>query len=580
VGRRKVAAALLGVVVVAGATGWVASRMVAPSASGAGTRSSPLRFQVVPDVPVKSERASFREFAVHPGGTALAFANEGREIQLHDLTRGETRAIPGAGGGQPFFSADGEWLGFYGSYERIVYKIPVAGGRLQRLCTFGYGENPAGFAWRGDWIVFALREGRGRGLWKIPASGGERERLGDDPRLGTGMHPSFLPDRDAVLFNSRDDDESLTEHLRVVELASGAVTDLGVEGRTPHYLSSGHLVWARDDDLLAARFDPDRLRITGTASPVLEAPSASATSAPFSASPRGTLVTLEPAWYDLVEIGLDGARRKLAEAPTWMHQSRYSFDGAFVAYTRGGHGMGEVWIHEIATGRESKLAGSWRQFHPVWTPRGEIVYTDSSYERFRLMLAPTDRRRDPQVILEDDEWLTPFSVSRSGILLYRNRDKIWSLDLARSGSSPEVWLNEPVHDTRFSPDGRWVAYFDGDASQVFVRPYPGPGAATLASIVSGWHATWSADGGTLYFEGGTGGVDAVPVRVMGNDLVVGASREVRTEGFGELAPNYDTKPVGTGFVVTERRKDLSRFTVVVGLDRLIAEGGDALATKP
>ena len=41
-----------------------------------------------------------------------------------------------------------------------------------------------------------------------------------------------------------------------------------------------------------------------------------------------------------------------------MHYPRYSPDGAFVAYTHGGQGTFEIWIHEIATGRERKLGGS------------------------------------------------------------------------------------------------------------------------------------------------------------------------------------------------------------------------------
>ncbi len=85
----------------------------------------------------------------------------------------------------------------------------------------------------------------------------------------------------------------------------------------------------------------------------------------------------------------------------------------------------------------------------------------------------------------------------------------------------------------------------------------------------------------LYFEGGAGGVDAVPLRTVGNDIEAGPSRVISETGFGEIIRNYDTKPVGTGFVATERRKDPSKFTVVVHFDRVVEErGGAALASAP
>jgi hypothetical protein len=577
----KVATAVLAFAVVAGAVGWVASRAAPPRRTGATSEdASVVRFQVAPPLLVNSSFSGFREFAVHPDGTAFAYSTTNGEIQLHDLSTGESRPIAGAGGAQPFFSADGKSLGFFSFFEQSVFKVPVAGGLRQRICPISFGENLAGFAWRGDWIVFALVEGPWRGLWKTRANGGERERLGEDSRLANGMHPSFLPDSDAVLFSGRDDDASTVQRLRVVELASGVVTDLGIEGRTPQYLDSGDLVFGRDDGLWAVRFDADRMRAIGDAWPVLGMPTAGPMTAFFSTSRQGTLVALNPAWHDLVEIGLDGARRKLAEAPTWMHMARYSPDGARVAYTRGGHGALDIWIHEVASGRDSRLGGSWCQVWPVWTSRGDLVYTDCSKRRFRMMLAPIDRRTEPQVILEDDDWLVPTSASRSGIVLLGYHDVIGRLDLAHPGSA-EVWLNENVFDPVFSPDGRWVAYTDGsDGFKVFIRPYPGPGGARLASIVSGYFPTWSADGTLIYFEGGAGGVDAVPVNVVGNELVAGTSRVVLEEFDTEAMRNYDTKPVGTGFVKTERRKDLSSFNVVLHFDRLIEQRRGASAPGP
>ena len=52
-----------------------------------------------------------------------------------------------------------------------------------------------------------------------------------------------------------------------------------------------------------------------------------------------------------------------------------------------------------------------------------------------------------------------------------------------------------------SPDGRWLAYTsDGTGRrEIWVRPYPGPGAPARVSPDGGAEPRWSRDGGTLYY---------------------------------------------------------------------------------
>lgn len=57
-------------------------------------------------------------------------------------------------------------------------------------------------------------------------------------------------------------------------------------------------------------------------------------------------------------------------------------------------------------------------------------------------------------------------------------------------------------DGRISPDGRWLAYTSSESgkSEVYVQPYPGPGARTRVSTSGGESARWVPRGGELFFR--------------------------------------------------------------------------------
>jgi hypothetical protein len=53
----------------------------------------------------------------------------------------------------------------------------------------------------------------------------------------------------------------------------------------------------------------------------------------------------------------------------------------------------------------------------------------------------------------------------------------------------------------FSPDGRWIAYVSNEGGQadIYVRPFPGPGAKSQVSRDGGSHPVWRADGRELFY---------------------------------------------------------------------------------
>ena len=76
-----------------------------------------------------------------------------------------------SGGSSPFFSPDGQWVGFWAGGE--LRKVPLGGGPAVTLCK---AAALFGASWGSDGtIVFATA--RNGGLWRVSAAGGTPEAL-------------------------------------------------------------------------------------------------------------------------------------------------------------------------------------------------------------------------------------------------------------------------------------------------------------------------------------------------------------------------------------------------------------------
>jgi Tol biopolymer transport system component len=67
---------------------------------------------------------------------------------------------------------------------------------------------------------------------------------------------------------------------------------------------------------------------------------------------------------------------------------------------------------------------------------------------------------------------------------------------------------------QLSPNGRWVAYTstESGAPEIYVRAFPGPGAAVPVSVGGGGQVRWRADGQELFYIAEDGALMAVPFR--------------------------------------------------------------------
>jgi len=72
--------------------------------------------------------------------------------------------------------------------------------------------------------------------------------------------------------------------------------------------------------------------------------------------------------------------------------------------------------------------------------------------------------------------------------------------------TPATVLGSRFNETQpsLSPDGRLLAYVSDESgrNEVYVRPYPGPGAKWTISNGGGTEPLWSADGRELFYRSG------------------------------------------------------------------------------
>ena len=290
--------------------------------------------------------------ALSPDGRQVAYvAVGGGRSQLYHrrLDTFESRAIEGTEGARyPFFSPDGEWVGFFANGK--LQRVSMQGGAPLAVCdtpTVGRGAT-----WAEDGtIVF---DPGAAGLMRVAAAGGapkpitSRDNAFDRQDLSW---PQFLPGgRDLLVTVGRTG--ATNSRIAVLSLDTGEWRELG-PGSQAQFLAPGHLVYhaigVREGELHAAAFDIERRTLSGTPVSVLEnifrAPDNGA--AYFSVAQNGTVVFARGG-YGRTLVGVDrgGQRTPLVDERRGYRMPAVSPDGRSVAMTIDPR-PSQVWVYDI-----------------------------------------------------------------------------------------------------------------------------------------------------------------------------------------------------------------------------------------
>ena len=297
--------------------------------------------------------------AISRDGRTLVYIGNNGQLFRRSLDRLESVPISGTEGADtPFFSPDGEWIGFASNGQ--LRKVSIVGGPPITLCSLPGGMRGASWG-SDDQIVFSMDN---VGLLRVPAVGGTPEILTEPNReAGEMFHlrPHVLPESNAVLFTTWLGSTDLSK-VEVLLLDTGERRTL-VNGNNAHYTLTGHIVFARSDSLWAVPFDVERLDVLGQPVPVLEGVRIGASQAPqFALSASGTLTYVPntgPLASTLAWIDRNGRETALNLPSRDYLFARLSPDGErVVLVVRNPPDRPHLWISEVGRNTLTRLTST------------------------------------------------------------------------------------------------------------------------------------------------------------------------------------------------------------------------------
>jgi WD40 repeat protein/predicted Ser/Thr protein kinase len=511
--------------------------------------------------------------ALSPDGTLLAVVFQGSDGESRLGTRflRQSAITPLAnteGGHSPFFSPDGQWIGFLAQGK--LKKVSVRDGAVETICD---AQNVRGASW-GDDGTIVLSMGSNAPLSWVSSLGGTPAPL-TKLQEGERTHrwPQVLPGSQSVLFTVHNSTGVYNDAtIEAVSLATRERKVVVKGGFFGQYLPSGHLVYLHESTLFAAPFDLNRLTLSGPPAAILEDVSSNSTAGgDFAFSRSGIFVYLAGkapgagapiTWLD------SAGKRELLYAPSGLcYTPRFSPDGKRLAFAMNSGQQDDIWVKDLDRGTPSRLtfrAGSNRC--PVWTPDGQnIVFRSVDPNSPGLYWIRADGAGQPQRLTDGKLQETPYSfssdVSSHRLLLAFQRadsgshQEIWTAPIEGDAAHPRLGQAEPFLSTpfgktspAFSPDGHWLAYSSSESGtyEIYVRSFPGPGRKWQISEGGGRFPLWSRSGRELLFRKPGEGLQVVSYTTNGDTFTASAPRVWSSVSLRDDSgfPSYDLAPDG------------------------------------
>jgi len=491
-----------------------------------------------------------------PDGMRMAFvasAGEDRQrIWVRSLDKFDAVPLAGTENAERlFWSSDGSKLGFFA--DRKLKTIDADGGPTIYLAD---ASDSRGGTWnREGTIVFAPNWNVG--LSRVSASGGPVTvvtRLDSAKEEATHRYPCFLPDGRHFLYLARRAGAGAgTEPAIVLASLDSTQRRTILRAASSVTYASGHILFARQQTLMAVKFDLDRLAIVGDAFPIADdlLVDERFSLAVFSASQNGTIAyqTGEASSLgQLTWIDRSGKPIGVVGEPEYYQNlsgPELSPDDAKVLFSIQDMetGLEDVWIRDLARDMQVRFTFGRVDGRPaashgaIWSPDGTQVVYGCLFGRVSdLVRKPALGKGVAETLLEGPGgYAQPRSFSPDGkLILFEPQSVETGQDILvltlGEDQKPKPFADSTVDEFfgQFSPDGKFVAFVSdvSGRNEVYVATFPNRDGEWQVSTRGGTEPRWRSDGTELYFFDPEDWLNATEVSFEESRFAIGTTKKL------------------------------------------------------